>query len=131
MQISLDVFVLFEGFFVVTMVADIEPIAIKGITHYRPAVGQKMFHKIREIHVFIRLNVLQYLIVENVDAHADPEYMQRFFDIVSNTVINFMIDNPKIDLKVLFVSSYGNKRFVLFVKLEEVAVVEVSNYITI
>src|SRR5215211_2275950 len=48
-QIFLDVFVLFEGFFIVTMVANIEPIAIKGIAHDRPAVGQETFHQVREV----------------------------------------------------------------------------------
>src|SRR5262249_22703848 len=36
-QISLDLLVLFEGFFVVAMIADIEPIAVKGIAHDGPA----------------------------------------------------------------------------------------------
>src|SRR5262249_31274997 len=130
-QISLDLLVLFESLFVIAVVTDIEPIAIKGIAHNGPTVGQETLHKVREIQVFMRLNVPQHLIVENVDAHADPEYMHRLFDIIRNTVINFMINNPEVDLEVLFICSDGNKCFVLFVKLEEVAVVEVSNDVTI
>jgi hypothetical protein len=74
-QISLDVFVLFEGFFVVTMVADIEPIAIKRITHYRPAVGQETLHQVRKVEIFMRLNILQHLPFKYINAHADLEYM--------------------------------------------------------
>ena len=70
-----DVFVLFEGFFVVAMVTDIEPITIKGIAYYGPAIGQKTFHQVREVQMFVRLNILQHLMLEDVDAHADLEYM--------------------------------------------------------
>jgi hypothetical protein len=75
MQIPLDVFVLFEGFFVVTMVADIEPITIEGIAYYRPAIGQETFHKVRKVQMFMWFNILQHLMLEHVDAHADLEYV--------------------------------------------------------
>src|SRR4030095_185776 len=64
-QIPLDVFVLFERFFVVTMVADIEPITIKGIAHDGPTVGQETFHQLREVQMFVRLNILQHLTLEH------------------------------------------------------------------
>src|SRR5207247_4053970 len=56
-QISLDLLVLFERFFVVAMIADIEPIAVKGIAHDRPAVPQETFHQVREVQVCVRLDV--------------------------------------------------------------------------
>src|SRR5919198_5722556 len=65
-QISLDLLVLFERFFVVAMIADIEPIAIKGIAYDRPAMRQEPFHQVREIQVFVRLDVLQHLMFEDV-----------------------------------------------------------------
>src|SRR5215510_6570434 len=124
-------FIFFESFFVVTMVADIEPIAIKGIAHYGPAIGQKTFHKVREVQMFVWLNILQHLMLEHVDTHADLEYMYRLFDVVSNTVVDFMIDNTKINLEILFIGSNSNKPLMLLVKLEEIAIVKISDHIAI
>jgi len=130
-QLSLDVFVLFEGFFIITMIADIEPITIKGIAHDRPAVGQETFHKIREVQVFVWLNILQHLMFEYVDTHADLVGMYGFFDVIRNTTIGCITDDSEIDLKMLFIRSNGHKALVLLVKLEEVAIVKIGDDITI
>src|SRR5712691_5970700 len=130
-QISLDVFVLFEGFFVVTMVADIEPITIKGIAHYGPAIGQETFHKVREVQVFVRLNILQHLMLEDVDAHADLECMYGFFDVISNITVVCIVDDSEVNLKILFIRSNSHKSLVLLVKLEEVAIVKVGDHVAI
>src|SRR4029453_5919943 len=128
---ALDVFVLFEGFFIFTMVANIEPIALKGIAHDRPAVGQETLHQVREVQIFVRLNILQYLMFEHVDAHADLVGMYGFFDIIRNTTINGTTDDAKINLKILFIRSNRHKSPMLLVKLEEVAIVKISDDITI
>src|SRR5215813_11925548 len=113
------------------MVTDIEPISIKGIAHNGAAIGQETFHQVREVQVFIRLNILQHLIFEHVDAHADLECMYWFFDVISNTTIGCIVDNAEIDLKILFIRSNGHKALVLLVKLEEVAIVKIGDDITI
>src|SRR5437870_2820271 len=124
-------FVFFEGFFVVAMVTDIEPIAIKGIAHYGPTVGQEVFHQVREVQMFLRLNILQHLLLEHVDAHADLKCMYGFFDVISNTTIGCIIDDPEINLKVLIKRPNGHKSLVLLVKLEEVTIVKIGDDITI
>src|SRR5262249_35213251 len=119
------------GFFVVAMIAYVEPIAIKGITHDRPAIGQETFHQVREVQMFVRLNILQHLTLEHVDTHTDLVYVYGFFDIVSNVVVDFMVDNAEIDLEILFIRSNGHKALVLGVKLEEVAIVKIGDHVTI
>src|SRR5215211_2458853 len=68
---------------------------------------------------------------EHIDAHADLIRMYGFFDIIRNTTIGCTTDDPKIDLKILFIRSNGHKSLVLLVKLEEVAIVKISDDITI
>src|SRR5215467_6289974 len=113
------------------MIADIEPIAIKGIAHDGPAIGQETFHQIREVQMFVRLNILQHLTLEHVDTHADLVYAYGFLDIVSNVVVDCMIDNTEIDLEILFIRSNGHQALVLVVKLEEVAIVQIGDHVAI
>src|SRR5215468_419104 len=113
------------------MVTNIEPITIKGIAHNGPAIGQETFHKVRKVEVFMRLNILQHLTFEHVDAHADLECMYRLFNIISNITIGCIIDNTEIDLEILFIRSNGHKALVLLVKLEEIAIVKIGDHIAI
>jgi hypothetical protein len=131
MQLALDVFVFFEGLFVVTMIADIEPIAIKGITHHGPAIGQEALDQVRKVQMFLWLNILQDLMLEDVDTHADLEDMQGFFDVIRNTVVDLMVDNPKIDLEVLFIRPDRDKSPVLLVKLDDITIVKIRDDIAI
>src|SRR4030095_3022677 len=94
-------------------------------------IGQETFHQVREIQVFVRLDILQYLMFEHVDAHADLECMYRFFDIISNITIICIIDDSKIDLKMLFIRSNRHKPLALLVKLEEITIVKIGDDITI
>jgi hypothetical protein len=95
------------------------------------AVNVETFHQVREIQVFVRLDILQYLMFEHVDAHADLECMYRFFDIISNTTIGRIIDDSEIDLKMLFIRSNRHKPLALLVKLEEITIVKIGDDITI
>jgi hypothetical protein len=131
MQIALDVFVFFEGLFVVTMIADIEPIALKGIAHHGAAIGQEALDQVRKVQMFLWLNILQYLMFEDVDTHADLEYVQGFFDVIRNTVVDLMVDNPEIDLEILFIGPDSDKALMLLVELEEVTIVKIGDDIAI
>src|SRR5262249_48917677 len=80
---------------------------------------------------FVRLNILQDLMLEDVDTHADLEDMDRFFDVVRNTVVRFVIDNTELDLEILLIRTNGHESLVPLVKLEEITIVKIGDHVAI